>query len=369
MPALKVDIKDLLEAGLHFGHQTKRWNPKMGPYIFGKRNGIHLIDLDKSLTCLDDARKFVADVVSAGKYVLFVGTKKQAQGAMKQAAEDTGQFYVTTRWLGGTLTNNTTIRLSVKRMREIEEMENKGEFEKLTKKEVARLRHELEKLHRNLSGIADMAEMPGILFVVDIRREAIAIAEANRLNIPVVALVDSNCNPDHVDYVIPGNDDAIRSINIVTDAMTEVIKVAHEAYLKRAAEEAKKRAAEEAKRKAEEEKARAKAEEERVKREAEEEVAAAKAKAEAVVKAAANAKVQAAARAEAKATADAAAAAAANETTEEATTEPVAEAAAEPDPIVEAEPAADEQEENKTAESEDTPPDEAEAAAESAAKE
>lgn len=364
MPALKVDIKDLLEAGLHFGHQTKRWNPKMGPYIFGKRNGIHLIDLDKSLTCLDDARNFVADVVSAGKYVLFVGTKKQAQGAMKQAAEDTGQFYVTTRWLGGTLTNNTTIRLSVKRMREIEEMETKGEFEKLTKKEVARLRHELEKLRRNLSGIADMSEMPGILFVIDIRREAIAIAEANRLNIPVVALVDSNCNPDHVDYVIPGNDDAIRSINIVTDSLTEVIKVAHEAYLKRAAEEAKKRAAEEAKRKAEEEKARAKEEEERAKREAEEEVAAAKAKAEAAVKAAADAKAQAAARAEAKATADAAAAAAAaKETTEEATAEPVAEAAAEPDPVVEAEPAADEQEENKTTESEDTPPDEAEDAA------
>lgn len=356
MPALKVDIKDLLEAGLHFGHQTKRWNPKMDPYIFGKRNGIHLIDLDKSLACIDDARKFVADVVSTGKYVLFVGTKKQAQAAMKQAAVDTGQFYVTTRWLGGTLTNNSTIRRSVKRMREIEEMETKGEFDTLSKKEIARLRHELEKLQRNLGGIADMAEMPGILFVVDIRREAIAIAEANRLNIPVVALVDTNGDPDHVDYVIPGNDDAIRSINIVTDALTEVIRVAHAAYLKRAADEAKKRAAEEAKRKAEEEKQRAKEEEERLKREAEEEVAAAKAKILADAKAIEDAKAEAKAKIEATAAAAAAAAA--------ATAEP--ESAGDAPAETSAEAPADEQEHNETtAEPEATPPD----AAESAAKE
>lgn len=256
----KTTVRDLLDAGLHFGHQTKRWNPKMRPYIFAKRNSIHIIDLVKSMALLKDSATFLADVVLSGKSVLFVGTKKQAQDVIKEAAQDCNQFYVTNRWLGGMLTNATTIRRNVRRMREIQKMVQDGQFESLPKKEVTRLRHELSKLERNLTGVANMSELPGAMMVVDIKREAIAVAEANRLNIPVVAIVDTNCDPDPIDYVIPANDDAIRAIRLITDALAESVASAHAQYLKKVADAEKKRLAEEeAKRKAEEE-AKAKAE-------------------------------------------------------------------------------------------------------------
>jgi len=240
-----LTVKDLLDAGVHFGHQTKRWNPKMRPFIFGKRNGIHIIDLAKSLALLNAARKFVYDVVVSGRGILFVGTKKQAQEVIKSVAERCGQHYVTTRWLGGTLTNSHTIRGSVKRMRELEEMEKRGDFDKLPKKEVARLRHELSKLQRNLTGIANMAEPPGALFVVDVNREAIAVAEANRLQIPVIAIVDTNCDPDPIDYPIPGNDDAIRSVKLITDALAQTVEKAAAEYARVAAEQAREKQAQE----------------------------------------------------------------------------------------------------------------------------
>ncbi len=241
----KLTVRDLLDAGLHFGHQTKRWNPKMKPYIFDKRNSIHVIDLVKTARLLEEATKFVEDVVVSGKRVLFVGTKKQAQEVIRECAEKSSQFYVTSRWLGGMLTNRTTIRRSVRRMREIEQMVKDGQFETLPNKEVSRLRRELAKLQRNLTGVADMDDLPGALFVVDVKREAIAVAEANRLHIPVVAMVDSNCDPDPVDYVIPANDDAIRAIRLVAGALAEAAAEAHEIYLKKAAELEKQREKEE----------------------------------------------------------------------------------------------------------------------------
>ena len=237
----EVGIRDLLDAGLHFGHQTKRWNPKMKPFIFDKRNGIHIIDLTKSLAQLQAARKFIFDLVSGGRSILFVGTKKQAQEVVKGVAQRSGQFYVTSRWLGGTLTNNLTIRRSVKRMRDLEDMEKKGDFEKLPKKEVARLRHELEKLQRNLTGLAGMDKLPGAMFVVDVNREAIAVAEANRLHIPVIAIVDTNCDPDPIDYPIPGNDDAIRAIKVVMDSLTKTVEQAAAEYSRVAAEQNRQR--------------------------------------------------------------------------------------------------------------------------------
>jgi small subunit ribosomal protein S2 len=232
----EVNIKTLLEAGLHFGHQTKRWNPKMRKYIFDKRSGIHIIDLAKSLNCLNEALNFIYEVVSRGQSVLFVGTKKQAQDAVKEAAERCGQHYVTHRWLGGTLTNNSTIRNSVNRMLELERMERDGELENLSKKEASRLYNELNKLRRNLTGISAMTGLPGVLFVVDIDRESIAVAEANRLNIPVVAMVDTNCDPAPVDYPIPGNDDAIRAIRLISNLVADTVLRASSDYQRIAAE-------------------------------------------------------------------------------------------------------------------------------------
>ncbi|HIE11181.1 MAG TPA: 30S ribosomal protein S2 [Kiritimatiellae bacterium] len=218
-----VRIEDLLEAGLHFGHQAKRWNPKMKRFIYDERKGIYIIDLAKTLACLQEARRFVFEVVAGGKKILMVGTKKQARDTLREVAQRLGQPYVTFRWLGGTLTNHQTIRSSVSRMRRLETMEKDGTFGRLAKKEVSRLRRQLEKLRRNLEGIADMEQLPGAVFVVDTNREAIAVAEARRLGIPVVAIVDTNVDPDMVDYPIPGNDDAIRSIRLVVNVLAAAI--------------------------------------------------------------------------------------------------------------------------------------------------
>ena len=241
-----VSIQDLLEAGLHFGHRTKRWNPKMQKFLFGQKNGIYIIDLVQTLEGLQKARQFIYDTVARGRQVLFVGTKKQAQEALKAIATSNKQPYVVNRWLGGTLTNNETIRKSIARMREIEQMEKDGTINNLPKKEVSKLRHELEKLQYNLSGIADMSGNPGALFVVDVNSEAIAVAEANRLNIPVIALVDANVDPDPIDYPIPANDDAIRGIKLIAELVGITIQQATMEYSKIAAEEARKRAAAEA---------------------------------------------------------------------------------------------------------------------------
>ncbi len=281
-----VSIQDLLEAGLHFGHRTKRWNPKMRKYLFGQKNGIYIIDLEKTLDGLQQARQFIYDTVARGRQILFVGTKKQAQESLKAIATQTKQPFVVNRWLGGTLTNNETLRKSIARMREIEQMEKDGSINTLPKKEVAKLRHELQKLQYNLSGIADMQGNPGALFVVDVNCEAIAVAEANRLNIPVIALVDANVDPDPIDYPIPANDDAIRGIKLIADLVGITIQQAASEYSKVAAEEARKRAAEEAvaaakaKAEAEERKARA-AELAKAKAEAREKAKADKAAAEA----------------------------------------------------------------------------------------
>ena len=226
-----LTIKDLLDAGLHFGHQTRRWNPKMKQYIFDKRNGIHIIDLTQTIGLLENAAAFLRDTVLDGKKILFVATKKQAQDVVKEAAENCGQFYMTERWLGGTLTNNQTIRRSIRRMRQIEAIgkNTNGEYSKF-KKEASNLRRELEKLQANLSGIADMGAMPGAVVVFDVCREAIAVAEARRLGIPVVAVVDTNADPDPIDYIVPGNDDAIRAIKLVADAFSKVVKDADEEW-------------------------------------------------------------------------------------------------------------------------------------------
>ena len=226
-----LTLKDLIDAGLHFGHQTRRWNPKMRPYIFDKRNGIHIIDLTQTIGKIEEAAEFLRNVVIDGKKILFVATKKQAQEVVKNAAESCGQFYMTERWLGGTLTNNKTIRGSIKRMRLLQKYarENNGELSKF-KKEASSLRRELDKLEANLSGIADMYEMPGAIVVIDVCREDIAVQEARRLGIPVVAVVDTNADPDGVDYVIPGNDDAIRAIKLVADTFAKVLKGANEEW-------------------------------------------------------------------------------------------------------------------------------------------
>lgn len=232
-----LTLKDLLDAGLHFGHQTKRWNPKMKRYIFDKRNGIHIIDLTQTVPLLDEAAAFLRDLVLNGKKVLFVATKKQAQEVVKDAALSCNQFYMTERWLGGTLTNNETIRKSVRRMRQIEAMgRNNNGVLSVHKKEAACLRRELDKLQRNLSGVADMTEMPGAMFVIDVCREQNAVKEAIRLGIPIVALVDTNANPDPIQNVIPGNDDAVRGIKLIADAFAKVIKSADDEYSRIAAE-------------------------------------------------------------------------------------------------------------------------------------
>lgn len=241
---LTIGIQELLEAGLHFGHQTKRWNPKMKRYIFEERNGIYIIDLTQSVDKLREAQRFVYETVARGRKILFVGTKKQAQAPLRELATRLGQPFMTNRWLGGTLTNNRTIRQSVARLRELQKLDTaEGEQAISSKKELARLRRERAKLEFNLSGIVDMDQMPGALFVVDINRESNAVKEANRMNIPVIAIVDTNCDPDHVDYLIPGNDDAIRAIRIVSDVLGEAVELAGREYAQLADAENKRMAA------------------------------------------------------------------------------------------------------------------------------
>jgi|GEM_PF-37567 len=269
-----VSLQALLDAGLHFGHQTKRWNPKMLPYIFGERNGIYIVDLTKSLEQIREAQKFVYDTVARGRSILFVGTKRQAQDPIRDVASKLKQPYVVHRWLGGMLTNNTTIRGSVKRMRQLAKQEEDGTLDALSsKKESSKLRREYTKLNRNLSGIADMEKMPGAIVIVDVTRETIAVAEAKRLGIPVVALVDTNANPTDVEIPIPGNDDGSRAIQLVVSLLGDTIQIAHNEYAQRAAEENRKRALEDA----EKEKARAVAETERKAAAVEEEAARQKA--------------------------------------------------------------------------------------------
>ena len=218
-----ISMKELLEAGVHFGHPTKRWNPKMGKYIYAARNDIHIVDLQLSVNGVETAYEFVKDLVSQGKSILFVGTKKQAQDAIKEEAERCGMFFMNQRWLGGTLTNFKTIKSRIERLHHINDMELRGEFSLLPKKEVFKLMAEREGLEKNLGGIKEMKDLPGALFIVDIKKEEIAVKEARLLNIPIVGLVDTNCDPDLIDYVIPGNDDAIRSIKLIAAAMANAV--------------------------------------------------------------------------------------------------------------------------------------------------
>ena len=218
-----ISMKQLLEAGVHFGHQTRRWNPKMSRFIFTERNGIYIIDLQKTVKKVEEAYKFVKEVAETGKPILFVGTKKQAQEAIKEEAERCGMFFVNERWLGGMLTNHKTIQTRINKLRELERMENEGVFEVLPKKEVIKLRAEKEKLEKYLNGMKDMPELPGAMFVVDPRKENIAIQEAHRLGIPVFGIVDTNCDPEELDYAIPGNDDAIRAVKLITGVMANAI--------------------------------------------------------------------------------------------------------------------------------------------------
>ena len=218
-----ISMKQLLEAGVHFGHQTRRWNPKMAQYIFTERNGIYIIDLQKTVRKIDEAYMFVRDLALDGKTILFVGTKKQAQESIESEAKRCGMYFVNNRWLGGTLTNFRTIRTRIDRLNNIDKMEKEGQFELLPKKEVIKLLAEREKLEKNLGGIREMKKLPGALFVVDPRKEHIAVAEARALNIPIVGIVDTNCDPDEIDYVIPGNDDAIRAIKLISSIMANAV--------------------------------------------------------------------------------------------------------------------------------------------------
>ena len=218
-----VSMKQLLEAGVHFGHQTRRWNPKMSEYIYMERNGIYIIDLQKTVKKLEEAYNFVREIAADGKNVLFVGTKKQAQDSVKEEAIRAGAYYVNARWLGGMLTNFTTIRTRIARLAQLNKMAEDGTFDLLPKKEVSKLYLEIEKLEKFLGGIKDMHEFPGALFIVDPRKERIAVQEAKKLGIPIVAIVDTNCDPDEIDYVIPGNDDAIRAVKLIAGAMASAI--------------------------------------------------------------------------------------------------------------------------------------------------
>ena len=253
-----ITLKDMFDAGLHFGHQTKRWNPQMKGYIFDTRNGIHIIDLTQSVTMLDEAAAFLRDTVLAGKNILFVATKKQVAEMVKDAATSVGQFYITERWLGGTLTNAKTIRTSVKRMRQLQATAkaNGGELSE-HKQENSMLRRELAKLEKNLTGVAEMAEQAGAVFIVDCVKEANAVKEAVRLHMPVVGLVDTNADPEPIDYVIPGNDDSVRGVEIILAGLKKVIEGANQEYGAKAAEESRKREAERAQRAATEKAARA----------------------------------------------------------------------------------------------------------------
>ena len=264
-------MKELLEAGVHFGHQTKRWNPKMKKFIFGERNGIYIIDLQKTLKKFRIASAEVARLAADGKKVLFVGTKKQAQDAVREEAERSGMFFVTHRWLGGLLTNFTTIRRSIQRLKELEEMKSEQDYLGRSKKEIIKLERERIKLDRVLCGIKDMGDLPQVLFVIDPKKERIAVAEANRLGIPVVGVVDTNCDPDDISHVIPGNDDAIRSIRLFASRIADAVIEGKGIFERRLAEEARERAAQEEKQRAQKEV------EERARREAREKAAAEKA--------------------------------------------------------------------------------------------
>ena len=233
-----VSMKQLLEAGVHFGHHTRRWNPKMAEYIFTERNGVYIIDLAKTVKKLEEAYMFIREVAMEGGDILFVGTKKQASDAIKEEAERAGCYYVNMRWLGGMLTNFKTIKKSIARLNALHKMEDDGTFDLLPKKEVVKLNHEIEKLEKFLGGIKDMTEMPGALFIVDPRKEKIAVAEAKKLGIPIVAIVDTNCDPDDVDYIIPGNDDAIRAVKLISGAMANAIIEGKEGQMGAAAVEA-----------------------------------------------------------------------------------------------------------------------------------
>lgn len=218
-----VTMKSLLESGVHFGHQVKRWDPRMKKYIFAQRNGIHIIDLQKTITAIKDSYDVVRKVASSGKSVLFVGTKKQAQQAIQKEAERCGMYYVNNRWLGGMLTNFSTIKKSLQRLKKIEKMEIDGTFDNLTKKEVSALQKEKAKLEKNLGGIKEMKDLPGAIFIIDTHKEQIAVAEARRMRIPIIAVVDTNCNPEGIDYPIPGNDDAIRAISLFTSIIANAV--------------------------------------------------------------------------------------------------------------------------------------------------
>ncbi|MCD8007142.1 MAG: 30S ribosomal protein S2 [Oscillospiraceae bacterium] len=240
-----VSMKQLLEAGVHFGHQTRRWNPKMAPYIFTERNGIYIIDLQKTVKKLDEAYMFLRDISAEGGEVLFVGTKKQAGDSIKEEATRAGAHYVNARWLGGMMTNFETIKTRIARLEQLHKMETDGTFELLPKKEVAKLTLEIEKLEKYLGGIKTMEKLPAALFIVDPKREKIAVSEARKLGIPIVAIVDTNCDPDEVDYVIPGNDDAIRAVKLISGAMADAIIEGRQGEANAAAEEPAEASAEE----------------------------------------------------------------------------------------------------------------------------
>jgi len=254
-------LRQLLEAGVHFGHQTSRWNPKMRPYIFTARNGIHIIDLQQTQTMLDDACNFVRDLVGGGEKILFVGTKKQAQDTIKESCDRSGQYYVTHRWMGGMLTNFSVIQRQLRRLQELRAVRDRGDFERMTKKEANVLEDELDRLERNFGGMVNMRRLPGALFVVDCRKERLAVGEANKLGIPVIAITDSNCDPDLIQHVIPGNDDAIRAVRLITNLLTDAIVEGQQLLGERELREREEQAAAEARAEAEAaEKARAEAE-------------------------------------------------------------------------------------------------------------
>ncbi len=240
-----ITMKELLESGVHFGHQVKRWNPKMKKFIFGERNGIHIVDLQKTLKGVEEAYNFIRNTASTGAPILFIGTKKQAQDSVAEEAQRAGAFYVNNRWLGGMLTNFSTVRRSIERLKKIEAMKEDGTYNVLTKKEVAQLEKERIKLEKNLSGIKDMTNLPGAIFIIDPKKEKIAVAEARRLSIPVVAVVDTNCDPDDADYVIPGNDDAIRAIKLLASKIADAVLEGKGVLAKTAEEETEKGAIEE----------------------------------------------------------------------------------------------------------------------------
>lgn len=225
--AIVLNMKELLEAGVHFGHQTRRWNPKMKPYIFGSRNGIHIIDLQKTVKLFNEISDFITRIVSEGYSVLFVGTKKQAHDAIIEESERCGMYYVVNRWLGGTLTNFQTIKKSIARMKELESMKLDGTINRYTKKEILKMEKELQKLEKNIGGIKDMDELPGAVFIVDPKREHIAVQEVKKMGIPVIAITDTNCDPDNIDYIIPGNDDAIRSIKLLCSKIADACALGH----------------------------------------------------------------------------------------------------------------------------------------------